>query len=98
MTIHKGIRIHQYLDDLLVRAKSHQVCLQHTQDPVKICQKLGWLVNLEKSELEPKQVFNFVGYQFRVASRMRFLRDRALIRLQTRIFLESAVTKLYENA
>ena len=34
----------------------------------------------------------------RVASRMRFLRDRALIRLQTRIFLESAVTKLYENA
>ena len=34
----------------------------------------------------------------RVASRMRFPRDRALIRLQTRIFLESAVTKLYENA
>ena len=34
----------------------------------------------------------------RVASRMRFPRDRALIRLQTWIFLESAVTKLYENA
>ena len=34
----------------------------------------------------------------RVASRMRFPRDRALIRLQTQIFLESAVTKLYENA
>ena len=34
----------------------------------------------------------------RVASRMRFPRDRALIRLQTRIYLESAVTKLYENA
>ena len=64
MAIHKGIRIHQYLDDWLVRATSHQVCLQHTQDLVKICQKLGWLVNLEKSELEPKQVFDFVGYQF----------------------------------
>ena len=37
------------------------------------------------------------GYS-RVASRMRFPRDRALIRLQTRIFLEAAVTKLYENA
>ena len=33
----------------------------------------------------------------RVASRVRFPWDRALIRLQTRIFLESAVTKLYEN-
>ena len=65
MAIHKGIRIHQYLDDdWLVRATSHQVCLQHTQDLVKICQELGWLVNLEKSELEPKQVFDLVGYQF----------------------------------
>ena len=27
-------------------------------------QELGWLVNLEKSELEPKKVFDFVGYQF----------------------------------
>ena len=64
MAIHKGIRIHQYLDDWLVRATSHQVCLQHTQDLVKICQELGWLVNLEKSELEDKQIFDFVGYQF----------------------------------
>ena len=41
MAIHKGIKIHQYLDDL-----------------VKMCQDLGWLVNLEKSELELKQVFD----------------------------------------
>ena len=27
-------------------------------------QQLGWLVNLEKSELEAKQNFDFVGYQF----------------------------------
>ena len=64
MAIHKGIRIHQYLDDWLVRATSHQACLQHTQDLVQICQELGWLVNLDKSELEPKQVFDFLGYQF----------------------------------
>ena len=51
MAIHRGIRIHQYLDDWLVRAKSHQACLQHTQDLVKICRNLGWLVNLEKSDL-----------------------------------------------
>ena len=60
----KGIRIHQYLDDWLVRAKSYHICLQHTQSLVKMCQALGWLVNTEKSELVPKQVFNFVGYQF----------------------------------
>ena len=67
MAIHKGIRIHQYLD-WLVRATSHQDCLQHTQTLVKMCQDLGWLVNVEKSELEPKQVFDFVGYQFDLQS------------------------------
>ena len=77
MAIHKGIRIHQYLDDWLVRARSHRVCLQHIQDLVKICQELGWLVNLEKSELEPTQIFDFVGYQFDLrAGRVRPTPDR----------------------
>ena len=64
MAMRRGIRIHQYLDDWLVRANSYPVCRQHTQILVQMCQELGWLVNTEKSELEPKQVFNFVGYQF----------------------------------
>ena len=64
MALQRGIRIHQYLDDWLVRATSPQTCLQHTQTLVALCQELGWLVNKEKSELDPKQVFNFIGYQF----------------------------------
>ena len=64
IALHKGIRIHQYLDDWLVRARSNQTCLQHTQMLVALCQELGWMVNMEKSELDPKQVFDFVGYQF----------------------------------
>ena len=64
LALRRGIRIHQYLDDWLVRAKSPQVCLQHTQKLLTLCKDLGWLVNEEKSELEPKQIFNFVGYQF----------------------------------
>ena len=61
MALQRGIGIHQYLDD-----RSHHICLQHTQTLVALCQELGWLVNREKSELVPKQVFNFVGYQFDV--------------------------------
>ena len=68
MAIHRDLRIHQYLDDWLVRARSHQACPQHTQELVKMYQQLGWLVNLEKSELEPKQDFDFVGYQFDLRS------------------------------
>ena len=64
MSLQRGIRIHQYLDDWLVRATSHQICLQHTPTLLALYGELGWLVNKEKSELDSKHVFNFVGYQF----------------------------------
>ena len=53
MALQRSIIIHQYLDDWLVRASSHETCLQHTQIWVVLCQDLGWLVNKEKSELAP---------------------------------------------
>ena len=64
MARNKAIRIHQHLDEWLVRATSHQTCLDHTQTLVIMCQELGWIVNMEKGELEPKQIVNFIGYQF----------------------------------
>ena len=64
IALQKGIRTHQYLDDWLVRARYHQTCLWHAQTLVAICQDLGWLLNTEKFGLDPKQVFNFVGYSF----------------------------------
>ena len=77
IALQKGIRIHQYLDDWLVRASTHDTCLQHTQTLVTLCQDLGWQVNREKSELVPEQVFNFVGYQFDLKEgRVRPTEDR----------------------
>ena len=60
----RGIRIHQYLDDWLVRAPCEETCLRHTQTLLDLCCNLGWVVNRSKSELVPQQVFNFVGYRF----------------------------------
>ena len=60
----RGIRIHQYLDDWLIRAPTKESCHQGTQSLLALCQKLGWIVNLQKSELEPKQIFEFVGYKY----------------------------------
>ena len=64
MALHKGMRIHQYLDDSLVNVRSHQAYLQRTQTLVALLQELGWMVKMEKSELDPRHVFDFVGYQF----------------------------------
>ena len=42
-----------------------------------MCQELGWLVYLEQSELDPKQVFDFVSYQFDLrSSRVQLTPDR----------------------
>ena len=59
----RGIRIHQYLDDWLLRAPCPETCLLHTRTLLDLCHRLGWVVNLTKSELVP-QIFNFVGYRF----------------------------------
>ena len=60
----QGIRIHQYLDDWLLRAPCQATCLQHTRTLLALCQELGWVVNMKKSELTPQQVFNFICYRF----------------------------------
>ena len=52
MAQNKGVRIHQYFIDCLVRARSHQACLQHSQTLIALCQELGWAGNLEKLELD----------------------------------------------
>ena len=60
----RGIRIHQYLDDWLLRAPDPGTCQQNTQTLLALCRELGWVVNMKKSELVPQQIFNFVGYRF----------------------------------
>ena len=60
----RGIRIHQYLDNWLIQAPNKESCHQGTQSLLTLCQELGWIVNLQKSELEPKQIFEFVGYKY----------------------------------
>ena len=68
MAIHKGIRIHQYLDDWFVESQVPPSLSPAYTGFSRMCQDKCWPVNLDKSELEPKQVFNFVGYQFDLRS------------------------------
>ena len=60
----KGILLHQYLHDWLIRSQTKEFCSYQTQALLTLCQELGWVVNLHKSELDPKQVFDFVGYRY----------------------------------
>ena len=62
---YKGIRIDQYLDGLLVRARSHhQIPVSSTTNSGSSVS--GTRLNSKHGEIGtgPKQVFNFIGFQF----------------------------------
>ena len=64
MALTRGIRLHQYLDDWLIRAQSQEEAQVNTQTVVNLTWSLGWIINQEKSKLKPGQVFSFVGYEY----------------------------------
>ena len=68
MALSRGLRIHQYLDDWLIRSQSQEEAQVNTQAVVELTQSLGWIINQEKSELKPTQVFSFVGYEYHLDS------------------------------
>ena len=57
MALSKGLRLHQYLDDWLIRSQSREEALVNTQAVVDLTQSLGWIINQQKSELNPTRVF-----------------------------------------
>ena len=54
MALSRGLRIHQYLDDWLIRSQSQEEAQVNTQAVVDLTQSLGWIINQEKSELKPR--------------------------------------------
>ena len=68
MALTTGLTLHQYLDDWLIRSQSQEEAQVNTQAMVDLTQSLGWIINPEKSELKPTQVFSFVGYKYHLDS------------------------------
>ena len=68
MALSRGLRLHQYLDNWLIRSQSQEEAQVNIQAVVDLTQSLGWIINQEKSELKPTQVFSFVGYEYHLDS------------------------------
>ena len=45
MALSRGLRLHQYLDDLLIRSQSQEEAQVNTQAVVDLTQSLGWIIN-----------------------------------------------------
>ena len=68
MALSRGLRLHQYLDNWLIRFQSQEEAQVNTQAVVDLNQSLGWIRNQEKSELKSSKVFLYVGYEYHLDS------------------------------
>ena len=59
------ITLHPYLDDWLARNQNRRRLLEHRQFILSLINSLGLIINYEKSDLVPAQVFTFIWMEFR---------------------------------
>ena len=57
------VKLHMYLDDWLLNPGTHQEALEQKSWLKSLCQKLGLVLNLEKSDLIPSQVATYLGIE-----------------------------------
>jgi len=85
----KGIQVLVYLDNWLIWAKSKEECEWAKRLTLKGILKRGFLVNREKSSLDPSQTFVWIGLQWETRSATLALpnKTRRDIRNSVRHFL-----------
>ena len=81
----RRIQVHQYLDDWLLRANTRHQCQLQTKELLHTVQQLGFVINFEKSELEPTQRIDFLGYHFDLQQGKVFPTEKKLKILQKSI-------------
>jgi len=64
----RGVVLHRYLDDWLIRAPTFQQARSDTQLVVETMTRLGWIINFKKSELTPVQQIVFLGMNIDLVS------------------------------
>ena len=57
----RGIRLIIYLDDILIMCHSIIEAQQHRDLVIRLLESLGFIVNLEKSVLNPSQIMEYLG-------------------------------------
>ena len=57
-----GIRLINYIDDMLIMAESEALLRDHIAGISYLLDNLGFVINLPKSQLDPKRIIDFLGF------------------------------------
>ena len=81
----EGVSIIPYLDDLLLFAKSENRLLRDLGKTQSHLEGLGWILNMEKSNLVPSQVIIFLGYSIDSIQKKIFLPEEKIVKVQAAV-------------
>jgi hypothetical protein len=80
-----GIRIRAYLDDWLLLASDLARCQRDTRRVLELAERLGFGVNVDKSELIPSQRFRYLGMDIDSRSWLRRPSEARIQRLVAKL-------------
>ncbi|XP_056426617.1 uncharacterized protein LOC130367817 isoform X1 [Hyla sarda] len=85
----QGIQIIPYLDDWLLVATTQELLLQHLQTTLNLLNRLGFILNPQKSELSPTKTKRFLGMIINSVCQKVFLpaekQDKIILQVKTLI-------------
>jgi hypothetical protein len=81
----EGIRFHFYLDDWLILGQSKEQVQAHVHRVVQLCQELGLVINMEKSELIPSQCFTYIGVHFNTVTNKCYVPEKRILETLGRV-------------
>lgn len=77
-----GVRVIFYLDDSIIMARSWQTLIHHRDLVLSLLRHLGFLINLEKSDLHRAQEFTFLGLHWNTQEARMSLPEDKVLKLQ----------------
>ncbi|XP_050292960.1 uncharacterized protein LOC126733621 isoform X1 [Anthonomus grandis grandis] len=74
-----------YLDDILLLADSKSQCIKNIKTTTQLLENLGFIININKSVLQPEQTINFFGFSFNSASLKISLPEKNIYSIKQKI-------------
>ena len=81
----EGIFVLIYLDDLLIISPTQEKCLEHRDRAMAILEELGWIINTEKSRLQPAQTFDWLGVHLDLVTHTVSATQRSMDEFRTQL-------------
>ncbi|KAK3092798.1 hypothetical protein FSP39_007315 [Pinctada imbricata] len=81
----RQIHVYMYLDDWLIKHQNLELLINHRREVLATVESLGLIVNHSKSQLEPKQIIQYLGSVFNLQKGILYPSQERCVKLMEEI-------------